>query len=384
MDRLCHVEASIPRKPPNYGGVKRKRGDDELNWRKKKSIFYELPYWANIELKHNLDVMHIEKNVCDNLLGTLLGDPHKSKDTDNDRRDLETLGIRQELYIYKDGKKLMKPTAEYTFLEANRRNYCRFVKSIKFLNGIASNFSKNVAANDSQILGLKSHDYHVIMQRLLSVGCLSLVNKTISSTIIELCTFFKQLCARTVNVTDMVEAHNQLVIILCKLERIFLPAFFNIMIHLVLHLPEEAILGRHVYMQWIYPFERYLKKLKDYVRNAAKPEGSISKGYVVDEALTFCSRYFDDVETRFNRPNRNDDGIQPTRQLSVFESQCKPLGKQSRMDLDINVRNIAEFYILNNSPELKAYLNEHKQEMYLRRFLNLNEVHRKEFAAWFF
>ena len=70
----------------------------------------------------------------------------------------------------------------------------------------------------------------------------------------------------------------------------------------------------------MYPFEIYLKKLKDYVKNAAKPEGSISEGYVVDEALTFCSRYFNDVETRFNRPDRNDDGIHPARQFSVFES----------------------------------------------------------------
>ena len=87
MDQLRRVKTTISGKHPNYGGVKRKRGDDELNWRKK-SIFYELPYWAEIELKHNLDVMHIEKNICDSLLGTLMGDPHKSKDTDNARRDL--------------------------------------------------------------------------------------------------------------------------------------------------------------------------------------------------------------------------------------------------------------------------------------------------------
>ena len=39
--------------------------------------------------------------------------------TDNAMRDLENLGIRSELHIYQDGNKLMKPTAEYTFLEAN-------------------------------------------------------------------------------------------------------------------------------------------------------------------------------------------------------------------------------------------------------------------------
>ena len=70
---------------------------------------------ANIELKHNLDVMHIEKNVYNSLLGTLLGDSHKSKDIDNARLDLEKLGIGQELHLYEDGKKLMKPIVEYTF-----------------------------------------------------------------------------------------------------------------------------------------------------------------------------------------------------------------------------------------------------------------------------
>ena len=74
--------------------------------------------------------MHIEKNICDSLLETLLGNPHKSNDTDNARHDLEKLGIKLELYLYEDGNKLMKPAAEYTPSEPNQRNFCRFVKSI--------------------------------------------------------------------------------------------------------------------------------------------------------------------------------------------------------------------------------------------------------------
>ena len=79
-----------------------------------KKAFY-IPYWANIELKHNLDVIHIEKNVCDILLEKLLGDPHKSKNTDNVSCDVENLGIRQELHLYEDSNKLMEPAAEYMF-----------------------------------------------------------------------------------------------------------------------------------------------------------------------------------------------------------------------------------------------------------------------------
>nr|XP_009804123.1 PREDICTED: uncharacterized protein LOC104249398 [Nicotiana sylvestris] len=37
-----------------------------LQWRKK-SIFFDLPYWEFNLLRHNLDVMHIEKNVVDKL-----------------------------------------------------------------------------------------------------------------------------------------------------------------------------------------------------------------------------------------------------------------------------------------------------------------------------
>ena len=53
--------------------------DEEQIW-KKRSIFFDLPYWENNPLRHNLDVMHIEKNICDNFLGTLLNLEGKSKD----------------------------------------------------------------------------------------------------------------------------------------------------------------------------------------------------------------------------------------------------------------------------------------------------------------
>ena len=72
--------------------------------------------------------MHIEKNVCDCLLGTLLVDPHKSKNTENTRCELEKLGIKPELHLYEEGNKLMKPTAEYTLSKANRRNFGRFIR----------------------------------------------------------------------------------------------------------------------------------------------------------------------------------------------------------------------------------------------------------------
>ena len=47
---------------------------------KKKSIFWELPYWKLLEVRSAIDVMHVAKNFCVNLLG-FLGLYGKTKDT---------------------------------------------------------------------------------------------------------------------------------------------------------------------------------------------------------------------------------------------------------------------------------------------------------------
>ena len=39
---------------------------------KKKSIFFELPYWSKLDVRHCINVTPVEKNVCDSIIGTLL------------------------------------------------------------------------------------------------------------------------------------------------------------------------------------------------------------------------------------------------------------------------------------------------------------------------
>ena len=143
--------------------MKRKKGAEDSNWRKK-SIFYELDYWSTNELKHNIDVMHVEKNVCDSLLCTIL-DNNMSKDITNARHDLKNMGVRDTLWIYEDqNKKLMKPHAPYVLTPEDRREFLQFLKGVKLPDGFCSNLKKKVTDNDSNIIGLKSHDCHVIMQ----------------------------------------------------------------------------------------------------------------------------------------------------------------------------------------------------------------------------
>ena len=68
---------------------KRKRGEKALTVWKKRSIFFILPYWKDHVLRHNLDVMHIKKNVVDNIIGTLLNLDGKTKNNLKARQDLK-------------------------------------------------------------------------------------------------------------------------------------------------------------------------------------------------------------------------------------------------------------------------------------------------------
>ncbi|GJZ03409.1 hypothetical protein Tco_0536684 [Tanacetum coccineum] len=362
MTQLARLPTRVKGKHPRFGGVKIKRNVlVELNWTKR-SIFYELEYWSFLTLKHNLDVMHIEKNVLESILNTLLMND-KSKDTAKARQDLKRLGIRSGLWLgqNKNGK-CSKPQAAYSFKPEDRKKFCQFIKGVKLPDGFGSNFKHKVTDNDTNITGLKSHDCHIMMQRLLPYGLQQYLPPDVAKPLIELCLFFKQICSQTLMVDDMLKAQSKVIDILCNLELIYPPAFFDIMIHLVIHLPLEAIFGGPIRPRWMYPFERYMKKLKNYVRNKAKPEGSIAEGYVAEEALTFSSHYFRDVTTKFNRPDRNVDCPPPTCQFQVFKSLCKSIGLRSVIRIDHQELKKVIWYVLHNSPEIDTYRAKFKSE----------------------
>ncbi|GJW41453.1 zinc finger, PHD-type containing protein [Tanacetum coccineum] len=213
MTQLARLPTRVKGKHPRFGGVKIKHNVlVELNWTKR-SIFYELEYWSFHTLKHNLDVMHIEKNVLESILNTLLMND-KSKDTANSKTNLKSWHSK--------------------WLVA---------RQTKREDGFGSNFKHKVTDNDTNITGLKSHDCHIMMQRLLPYGLQQYLPPDVAKPLIELCLFFKKICSQTLMVDDMLKAQSKVIDILCNLELIYPPAFFDIMIHLVIHLPLRAIFG---------------------------------------------------------------------------------------------------------------------------------------------
>jgi hypothetical protein len=63
-------------------------GNETSGLFKKRSIFLNLPYWKDLMVHHAIDVMHVEKNVYESLINTLLDIPGKTNDTLKARMNL--------------------------------------------------------------------------------------------------------------------------------------------------------------------------------------------------------------------------------------------------------------------------------------------------------
>lgn len=105
-------------------------------------------------------------------------------------------------------------------------------------------------------------------------------------------------------------------------------------------------------------YYRFLGKLKSYVRNKAWPEGSIAECYMGNEVLNFCSRYFDDIETSFNRRPRFYDcpDVGPSTSTSLFPPVGRPVGGHQYFNLTANEMLQAHRHVLINCSQVDPFI----------------------------
>lgn len=217
-----------------------------------------LSYWKYNLLRHNLDFMHIEKNVCENTFGTLLEIEGKSKDNLQARKDLQEMNIRLDLHPQKRANdKYYLPPALYNMSKEEKRQFCKVLHDIKVPDGYSSNISRCVNVAKTNLSGLKSHDCHILMQQLLPVALRGLLPDDVTSVLFDLCGYFRELNAKVLYRDQLEKLEERIIMTLCRMEMIFPPGFFTMMVHLVLHLATEAKIGGPVCYRSMYFVERY-------------------------------------------------------------------------------------------------------------------------------
>ena len=343
---------------------------------KKKSIFWELPYWEHLEVRHCLDVMHVEKNVCDSLIGTLLNIPGKTKDGIKARKDMVEMKIRPKLAPQDKGKqKAYLPPAMCTMSKIEKTSFCKCLHSIKVPSGYSSNIKKLVSMKDLKLIGPKSHDCHVLMTHMIPVAIRGTLPKPVRQTITKLCFFFNAINSKVIDPLKLDALQKEVVVTLCHLEMYFPPSFFDVMVHLVVHLVREIKICGPAFLRYMYPFERFMGILKSYVRNRHRPEGSIVEGYSTEEVIEFCTNYMTGVDPIGVPKSRYEGRLQGVGTIGL---------KAIVADRDELLK--AHFIVLQHMADVTPYINEHmailRQQNYTRSHRWLTDEHNRSFIGW--
>lgn len=354
-----------------------KKSKDNPMW-KKKSVFWQLDYWKHLDVRHCIDLMHVEKNVTDSVVGLLLNVKGKTKDGQNARKDMLEMGIRPSLAgrINEETGKVYLPPACHTLSDEERKSMLECLASIKVPTGYSSRFNKFVSDGEFKLSSMKSHDCHVMITQLLPVAIRNIMPIKVRHTIMRLCFFFDSIGQKVIDPDQLDSLQEDIVKTLCHLEMYFPPSFFDIMVHLVVHLVKQTKACGPAFMRQMYPFERYMGILKGYVRNRGHPEGSIIEGYTTEEVIEFCVDYMSETPS-IGVPQSRHEG-----RLSGVGTIGKKMIKLNRAQYD-QVHLLIMQHMVEAGPYFDEHIRKIRDENPGKTESWITKEHTSKFNEWF-
>ena len=142
----------------------------------------------DLHVRHCLDPMHCEKNVCENIVKTLFGE----KDTPSTRVDMQMRNIRPHQWLQSTGPnsdQFFLPDASYVLSADDKAEFLLILKSLKTPTNYVSSLHKRISKN--KLSGLKSHDYHILMQQILPLCLRNIGNEKLLGAIVRVSRVFQ-------------------------------------------------------------------------------------------------------------------------------------------------------------------------------------------------
>ena len=234
---------------------------------------------------------------------------------------------------------MVKPQAPYVLSETEFEKFAKCLEALKTPSGFAADIGK--CMRKKIFGGLKSHDYHELMQQVLPLALRRLLQPRPRLAIMRMCKVFCRFCTKVYNPHDFAFLEVDVAKSMALLEIHFPPSFFDIMTHLPYHLAKELDLCRLVSARWMYPVEWYMKVLKNHVRNMSRLEACMAKGYLKDECIGFVTEYLQQFEPTQRRVWDED------KEFGHAEEVLQGAGKPYMMTAEL--RDVARQYVLANA-----------------------------------
>jgi hypothetical protein len=142
----------------------------------------------------------------------------KTKDNHKARKDLARLCNRPSLKLKSSGG---EPRAPFCLKPKERKVVLIWLQNLKFPDGYAAGFRRAVNLESGKLSGVKSHDYHIFLERLIPVIFCGYFNDDVWKALAELSHFYRQLYDKEIKKETMEKLEKEMPVLICKLEKIF-------------------------------------------------------------------------------------------------------------------------------------------------------------------
>jgi hypothetical protein len=164
--------------------------------------------------------MHQERNIVEIIIRMCFNVTDFLKDNVNTRKDLATLCNRPSLERKRNAKgNLKRPRAPYCLKPAERKEILRWLKKLKFPDRYVYNIKRVVNDSTGKLNGMKSQDYHIIIERLMPVMFCGYFDVDLLKIFVELSYFYRQICAKQVTKVMIQKLEKEITVIVCKMKK---------------------------------------------------------------------------------------------------------------------------------------------------------------------
>ncbi|MCO5571184.1 hypothetical protein L7F22_024918 [Adiantum nelumboides] len=214
------------------------------------SIWFQLEYWKDLKICHVLNPMHIFKNVGHSLWKHLTG----LKDTEQARNDLKERNCKSDLWPQVDEESGRKEYAHAPWVLTPREiaTINRQIWSIQTPTGYGASLQNIFTMDDSSLSNLKTHDWHNFLKHVLPLvidGCLM---TDVRDDIYRLGKLARWITSKEIDISSIAQKKRECIELLCLMEKELPTSFFDIQVHVLIHLVDEIEIAGVVSTRWMF------------------------------------------------------------------------------------------------------------------------------------
>jgi hypothetical protein len=181
--------------------------------------------------------MPVTKGIFESTISLLLENPGKRKDGLNVHKDLQVLGIREELHPQeRPNGKVYLPPSSYTYTNEDKRAICMCLPGIRVPIELSTNIKNPINMSELKVSGYNTYDYLTMLSLFLAIAIRAVNHPYLKMVITRMCHFFNAISKKVIDIVELDEICKEMRVTMCQLEMCFLPSFFDMIEHYMIHL----------------------------------------------------------------------------------------------------------------------------------------------------